>query len=70
MLPTEGLRRSKPKVTASVNVTPVSNQSEEEKNVRDGLFMELLRQRTRLAQDGNIAPYMIVPEQTLLQLAV
>ena len=74
-IPTADLRKSdKAKVKtnvagATLNLPKVESGSEGDTKV-DGLYQELLKLRIDFAERENVAPYMILSEETLKQLAV
>ena len=76
-VPTTDLRKidsNKAKVKAKVasltlNLPKVDSSSEGDTKV-DRLYQELLKLRIDFAEKENVAPYMILSEETLKQLAV
>jgi len=70
MMPTKELRQERKQKPKPVVITPRFGASQGPlDSLRSSLYKLLVAERQRLATSQNIAPYMVVTEQTLLQLA-
>ena len=70
MVKAQGDLRPKEKVAkAAVIVPKFGSQKTEGDDKRNGLYNVLVKLRLELGQANSMAPYMVVTEQTLLQLA-